>query len=293
MNRSEAKNICNNYISIFESLNTHIFLYTRCYKFFIDGNMNILAAALLLLPILAFAAYPLIGGRVATLNEGKGIFQIAIQDKDDEDYGFCTATKIGKNVLLTAAHCFNHNKLPETIGFSTLITNEDFDYDGAYVEKIVIPENYASQEDELYSPDIALVFLKDTPQFDLIEVLEMDLNVVQDDVHVEYWGYGCQESANKVDNYSPVKKKGTNITLNKEVLRGQFGIMSEMVHKDIENIYSSLILTPGLGIIKYASSLCFGDSGGPILYDNKVVGINVSFLSKDMKRDGTGVRSFY
>ncbi len=247
----------------------------------------ILVIAPLLISLSAFSKPLIIGGSIALPNEGNGVFQIAIQDKAAEEYNFCTSTKIGKNVFITAAHCFDENKGPTALGISTKVINNDFDYAGVEVENVVIHPLYNDQDENFNSPDVALVFVKNNADFDSIQIRELDLNFVQQDKQIEYWGFGCQKTTNDTDNYSPVKKRANNTTLGKNVLKRNFGVFSETVHASAEAIYSSMILTAGLSMDKNASSLCWGDSGGPVFLDGKIVGINASYLSEDMKEDGT------
>ncbi len=250
---------------------------------------NLLIVVFALGSISAFARSLIIGGSVALENQGKGVLQIAIEDKATGEYNFCSSTKIGKNLLITAAHCFDDNKNPSVLGISTKIVNRDFEYDGVEVEKIIIHPSYSDQDENFNSPDVALVYVKNNVDFDKVEMRQLDFDFVQDNRPLEYWGFGCQKTTNNTDNYYPIKKSGKNSSQALNVLNRKFGIFTETINENAEIIYSSMILTAGISMSKNVSSLCWGDSGGPVFLNDKLVGINASYLSKDMKEDGSSV----
>lgn len=171
--------------------------------------------------------FALIGGKVAKTGEGTGVLQIFIQDNKSEDnYNLCTATKVGKNVLLTAAHCFeNINERSDILGFTEQANNSDFSFDGVEISKVVTHPSYVL-EDEIqgndedlpvesiggHQIDIAIVFVKPGTNFDDIEIRKMDFDFVNPQTDVEIWGYGCQKTTNNVDDYLPIKKYGISKT---------------------------------------------------------------------------------
>ena len=252
--------------------------------------------------------FALIGGEVAKAGEGAGVFQIVVQDNKNADINNqCTATKIREDVLLTAAHCFgNIQERSGILGFTTKIDNSDFDFEGVEISKVVIHSSYVlevkietqdssndenslgTDEDELGSDqiDMAIVFLKTGTSFGKIATREIDYEFVNPNASVEIWGYGCQRSTNSIDDYSPLKKHGTSKTLEQVILGKNYGRLTTAVHNEANIIYQNNILTAGLNIDSKASSVCFGDSGGPLFKDGKLVGVNTTYLAKGMDQNG-------
>lgn len=68
-----------------------------------------LLLTLVLIASSSFAEANLFGGSEDVQNDG--IFHIAIKEKGSEDADLCTASKIGPESFLTAAHCFDNHKI--------------------------------------------------------------------------------------------------------------------------------------------------------------------------------------
>ena len=240
----------------------------------------------------ANTGFCLIGGTEAKPGQGDGVFNIVIADETEEDNYFnCTATKISPNTFITAAHCFER-KVPASIGFSTQVRNKEFEYDGLEIENVITHESYNGDKEDseedfgANSIDLALVKVKTNSEFDKIKIRELDFSDVAPNAKVEMWGFGCQKSNNKIDDYFPVKKFASNTTLDKSKLAGKFGIFTAQVNETKDQIYKNTIPTSGINLSKTAASLCSGDSGGPLFSNNKLVGVNFSYLA-EIQEDGT------
>ncbi len=68
----------------------------------------------------------IIGGNAVTERNSeaaRAVVLVAAIDKDGRPMNFCTATLIGKNTVLTAAHCWDPKSHPTMTGFNVVFTN--------------------------------------------------------------------------------------------------------------------------------------------------------------------------
>ena len=231
-----------------------------------------------------------IGGRIDD-SADTAVIQIALSGNS-----YCTATKIGKDLLLTAAHCFNQDS--KLIGFSSKVQNAKFEFFELKAQDIIIHPSYLDlgddtrYEDSLTVFDMSLVKVVPTSEFEKLSVMEMDFNVVSPGEELSFVGYGCEGSVNNLDGYIPRRKIARSTSLALSALLLPHGIMSEFYGEISDEIYKFNILTPGNKMEPRYASLCYGDSGGPILKNDKLVGINSSYTFSDITSSGgtqTGV----
>ncbi len=231
----------------------------------------------------SFDAVTIIGGKITTDNEGKGIFQITF---NPQKYSYCTATKVGKNLILTSAHCLFQNSRPSQIWINEKSSNENEQFDPYAIKKVHLHPDYAKNAGDFFSYDVALIEVQKNTKFEKIMTKEMSFTSVPDRITVEYWGYGCRTSLLRPFEGYPVRKKALNTTLGKNALNRDLGGQDYLIRKAISEIYINNLITPGAEFDEKRSSLCFGDSGGPVFYQGKIVGINRSFTSKYIKSNG-------
>lgn len=236
------------------------------------------------------SSYALIGGLESKGTEKNGIFHIVvINPEDEDDNGLCTATKIGRNLILTAAHCFDSDKNPSMIGYSTSSKNQDMEFEGLNVSAVYLHPSYNQESEDFGLPesDIAIVKIEPDEQFATLSTREIDLNELKVGEAVELWGHGCQKHVEKIDGYFPIKKTGTSVLLGKDaLLKNNFGVATQIIREGSNNIYNDNFLTLAKGLDSKKPSLCFGDSGGPLIKDGKVVGVNGSFLTNFVNEEG-------
>jgi V8-like Glu-specific endopeptidase len=241
--------------------------------------------------LIASSSYALIQGQSAQLNEGQGIFNIAVMDEEDEENNIaCTATKIGKNILITAAHCFDTKKISKILAISSALKNPESRYSAVNIKDVFKHPSYKIDSDDNESIDIALVIVEPNQEFMELKTRELDYSFVDEKEAVQYWGFGCQVSNDLIDDFIAEKKYASGVTQGEKILLNDFGLSNESVHSDIQGMYSAYILTLGLNLSAQSPSVCHGDSGGPVLRNEKIVGINVSYIDRELKEDKSSIK---
>jgi secreted trypsin-like serine protease len=232
----------------------------------------------------------LIGGAEQDVNNG--VFHIAVMEKGSEDADVCTASKIGEDVIITAAHCFDFHKT-YSILFSTDSKNPNYEFSPLKISKVFRHPSYkidSDGESDFAQSDVAIVFIKSNAIFTELKTIDLDYKDVMPGTSVEIWGYGCQESMNKIDSYYPVKKSFTTKVEPKESLLNIAGASGKLYLDNANDIFNFNFMTPGKAKSDNEASVCFGDSGGPVLQEGKIVGINVEGFLDDMNEKGESAK---
>lgn len=245
-------------------------------------KIHLTALALLILgtPITSRAV---IGGKL-DLSDGAGILQILMTED-----GACTATKIGKNLLITAAHCFDDSA--NLVGFSVKSVNKGMEFTSLSSEKVIIHPSYKAlintdYEESIKVLDIAIVRVKESAEFDLLPTRQFDFSQITPETRLSFYGYGCDKSVNDLENYFPQRKVSETVSLKIETLKSKHGIMTSLYKELSALIYRNSIITPGQRYNSMQASVCYGDSGGPIFKEDKIVGINTLYTFNDINNDG-------
>lgn len=230
----------------------------------------------------------IIGGRIDNSANNNGVIQLAMT-LSDVKIGACTATKISKNFIITAAHCFRGKNI-QGLGFSTLTENLNMAFAPIEFEQVFMHPKFSEMSDEeakqmdsyLINPDIALVKVKPNLDFDKLSIIELDYDITNINQKVEIWGYGCQKSIYNIDDYTPIRQIGKSITLDKKELLANHNLMSKYYAYYSDAIYEYNVLTAGNKKDASLSSLCLGDSGGPLILNGRLIGINSYYTFSDI-----------
>ena len=243
--------------------------------------------ALLTISSLCLANAPIIGGKNVPEGNAKEVLNIFTTNESGEISGTCTASKISSKYILTAAHCV-YGKNVNTIGWSNSGTvdlgNENAAIYGLYVKKVNIHPSY-----ELYkmlgksfgSNDIAILEIDTTKgnflnKFQEIPSLQLDFSPVIPGESLQSYGYGC-ETVNDLDNSISHKKLADITSLTYSSLNTSCSSIDPLINQNASAIYKSQIVSSTLAS-GGKSSLCEGDSGGPVLRNGKVVGVNSQYI---------------
>ncbi len=218
--------------------------------------------------------------------QNNGIFHIAIKEKGSEDADLCTASKIGPESFLTAAHCFDNHKI-YSVMLSAASKNPDFEFEPIFISKVNIHPSYKSDEETNFAQsDIAIVTVKPSTDFSKLNSLKLSFKDVASNTSVQIWGFGCQESLNKLDSYYPIKKSFETTVEEKSSLMSVGGYLGETIAKMVDDIFNSNFSTPGRAKSDKEASFCFGDSGGPVLQNGKIIGVNAEAFMADLNEKG-------
>ncbi|CAH4023743.1 unnamed protein product [Pieris brassicae] len=194
----------------------------------------------------------IIGGRPVKIEE---VPFFAIYKDKNSDYG-CGATIVSEQFLVSAAHCFKALKTgnPEiVVGTDKIHEGDHYDILEAHPH----PENYKLDYDVVVIKLVKkLVF---SSKVQPLKLAEPDM-VVEDDAVFKVIGFGDTDSG------SP----------SLELLQVDVPYVKEEECKKFYGTISPRMICAGLK----GKGACFGDSGGPLIYQNKHIGI-VSFGSTD------------
>lgn len=253
--------------------------------------MSLVRSAFCAWLLVATSAFAVSGGDLDTELRHKAVLNIRV-----DQVSTCSAVKIDSKSLLTAAHCVVDERAGELKpafrpGAEISLDNATQQNNGndaisAIVDATLLPDAYReglaklaryrrrriaelkSQDSPLPTdslerglsmryhfaeryPDIALIRLQTaTPK---IPVSQVDFRPLNAGAKVELVGFGCSQLARLNDRRSAERHSG----------------WSRVIRVDAVNFY-----TEAGQRTAQSPSLCPGDSGGPVLYQGRVVGIH-------------------
>jgi tryptase len=202
-----------------------------------------------------------------TTPASRSVVYIELLKKNGLRQSYCTATLIAKNIVLTAAHCFDSNLIPEVKSFNVVFNTQVVDFGNRVVRpgiasKIHPDYNSLQRHPRLYDHDIAIAMFKgDLPQGYAPVGIDTDTTADYSNTELYVYGYG------RLYDYA-----GTPSDFGS----GGGGYLRRGVMRVNANYHQ----TPDRYFIASTSKnfVCQGDSGGPEFYNKgsilKVVGVN-------------------
>lgn len=209
----------------------------------------------------ASAAQAIVGGEP---DNGAHPYVAAISNGSD----LCTGTAISPTILVTAAHCFTFPSEPVRV---------IFDDDFRSSTRTLVPGTWYAhpqfcatctpdRKDAI--ADVAVVVLDEPvslPRYAQLPALGL-VDRLAPKTAVEIVGYGVQE----FDNRNPVSPSGLRMRAEAELMNASEAVQDELL---------KVSARPS----KDRGASCFGDSGGPVLLGDTILGVT-SFGSNDRCR---------
>ncbi|XP_058793563.1 venom serine protease-like [Phymastichus coffea] len=222
---------------------------------------------------------PLRGANVIAVKEGEFPFAAAMIKKTDssnaEQEEICTGVLISKRHVLTAAHCFEELQPNDT---QVVLGSVDLTIGTRYsVSKRITYDEWAKIEgvpQSYDSTDIAIIKLCENVDHKVAKPAELSektrSEICLQNVTVLGWGQTNPDS-NERPRY--LHKASLTVLTSERCEQIVSGLMNETI-----TLEDSLFCTK----IEPFTELVYGDSGGPVLTENrKVVGINKGICPED------------
>ncbi|XP_011706676.1 PREDICTED: trypsin-1-like [Wasmannia auropunctata] len=223
---------------------------------------------LCLLSFLAFSHagdLPFFNSRIVNgkdAKEGEIPYQVSIQRKNS-NFHFCGGSILNDKYVITAAHCVEHEYLKNIkVVAATINLNQNNSKSEHNVIKIIVHEGYHASQTSIVN-DIALLKVQ-TPFIKSVTVRPIPLpprgHVVKanDVAVVSGWG--------RLWKGGPTTTKLQRVNI---LIVGQDNCWNIYARKGL-NIYPTHVCAHDSSANK---GICFGDSGGPLTVDGKLVGL--------------------
>ncbi len=214
--------------------------------------------------------------------------------------GYCTGAKVGNFHILTAAHCVLEQKNTRAgryvgpwvlrpslssgsklwLSFSNVLQDEDLDQ-SYIIEKVLLPAPVVECLDEknfsksrctgrVPLPDLAVIKIKASKESEFAQLppAQLDLSHRRAQDEILLLGYGS-EGDDESDGLPRLKSATTVVASDDEVASSLEGTYAEL-----DGVPSSELFFASIRSKRYRSNLGFGDSGGPVMINGKITGVN-------------------
>jgi secreted trypsin-like serine protease len=234
----------------------------------------------------------LVGGKEDLSENFPSVISFSLVDNSLKER--CSGTKVGPNILLTAAHCIlDEVNQKDVTSIEKIKLGTQFYFSSSpkisspkqvtstEVVNVFVPPGLEScfdkPEKEVAhcvdkAPDIALIQIKESQPFNVIETALMDLSFVDPGDTVSVVGYGLQ---GENDIAPPVRKSHTMKVVAPEILKKVYEELSDAEDEVDNELYFG---TYGISMGEEYASLGSGDSGGAVFKEREgvqyLVGVN-------------------